>query len=113
MTVYHRPEGMLDGEFIRKCMEALEDKGYSGAPVRYLLCRRNGEVEFIAKVTPDPDWSFQKWETASGVQFTNLPQAKGLWYEVDEIDGMDYDTHVAFETYPVYDVDGREMMGGD
>ena len=105
---------MFSPEFIKLAREAIQDPGYSGPPIRYLLCRPDGETnaEFIVRVTPDPEWSHQTWEKASAVSFHQL-DTKHNWYDVTEITKTEHDLHLAFETLPIYDVDGKEMAGGD
>ncbi len=106
--------------WIQEAMKAMEDKGWKGPPVVYLLCyphnaRTNhtaGEPEFIAKVTPDPKWSFQRWHTGCFIQFLENV-GEHLYYDVTEMKLAEGETHVAFETFPVYDVDGSKLASFD
>jgi hypothetical protein len=104
---------------IAKFKKAMADKGWEGPAIVYLLCRpyyplpnTKGEVEFIAKVTPDPKWSFQRWHNSDYIQFReNI--GKRLFYQVEEIPLSVGETHVAFDTFLVHNVDGSKMAGFD
>lgn len=103
----------------KKMQEAFTDQGWEGPDVVYLLCRhyhpRSGttdQPEFIARVTPDPAWAVQRWGLSSYIQFTATPSiGKSLYYDAEEIDETEFGLHIAFGTFPVYDVHGSEMMG--
>ena len=111
---------LLQNEWIRYAMEAMEDSGWEGPPIIYLLCRpyhtlthEIGEPEFIAKVTVDPDWSIPRWRMGVCVQFTQNV-GKHLFYDVEEMSVSEAETlGVAFEALPVYDVDGTKISSFD
>ena len=111
---------LMAQDWIRHMREAMEDPGWEGPPIVYLLCRPYnsidntiGEPEFIARVKVDPAWSIPRWRMGVCIQFTQNVGTH-LFYDVEEMPVAEAETiGVAFESIPVYDVDGKKIMSFD
>ena len=99
-----------------------EDSGWDGPDTVYLLCYAyridddgcsvDREPEFLARVTPDPDWSIQRWRKGVCVQFHEKP-GRSLHYDVKELTEGEASVYIAFKLIPVHDIDGREISSFD
>ena len=119
---YPRKNTLLAQDWVRHAKDVLTDQGWEGPPIVYLLCRpyimggpapEKLEPEFIARVKVDPDWAIPRWRMGTCIQFTENV-GKHLFYVVEEMPDAEAETlGVAFESIPLYDVDGKKLMSFD
>jgi len=97
----------------------VEDKGYDGSPIRYLLCHSEfwpstdniDQAEFVVRVTPEQDFSFQVWEISTYVFFSEIPDVKDIPFCVTELKDYQIGLIEAFELLTIYDVRADKMQG--
>ena len=103
--------------WVENIRKALEDPGWQGPERCFLLFYRDThrkEPAFLVRVVPDPEWSNQRWRLGWYVRCSDLPGelAKQYW-TTREFTEAEFGTHVAFETFDVYDIDARNMESFD